>query len=136
MFVSFSATDATAAMNQLKSVLTVESKDMNLAKKRKARVKPQRSSKRRKHIDLNKINASIVHKLLLMGRRTDGWGVMVVPAGSIKNVFQFPLYTMETGTVVSTKSKSKPETTPHFAVFFWFHLIHTKTLSKPETTPL
>ena len=32
-----------------------------------------------------------------MGRRTEGWGVMVVPGGTTKIVFQ--LYTMETGTM-------------------------------------
>ena len=64
-----------------------------------------------------------------MGRRTGGWGAMVVPDGSTKSVSQFPLYTMETGTVVSTKSK--PETTPTLLTLlvFFVPLIHTKTFN-------
>lgn len=47
-------------------------------------------------------NVHLVPAIMLMERRIGGWGVMVVPAGSTRIVFPFPLYTMETGTAVST----------------------------------
>ena len=56
-----------------------------------------------------------------MERRTDGWGVMVIPGGTTKIVFQ--LYTMETGTVGFTSLPLYG----HF-VFLFINTLHVTSL--------